>query len=614
MRQTVALELPALRGRPGYLALDGEPIYGVLHLPAQAACSRVGAILCPPFGWDELGAHRSLRALAGTLAQAGHPALRFDFPGTGDSGGSPRDPRRLEAWTACVDAAAASLRDASGCERIVAIGIGLGGMVACQAVALGAAVDDLMLWSVPSRGSLLVREMRAFARMADAELVDTGLAREYPPPLEDEALSRSGDLNVAGFVVTAETLADLTALDLAELPVPDAARRRVLLLGRDTLPPDRRMREHLERSGVALTVAPGPGYDTMMVDPHLAQIPWELIASAVQWVGEGDLAEVAAPSGGPEIGAGLAESVELRCDTELVREAPFEFDFRGEQLAGVLTEPVSAGEQDLCVVLLNAGAVRHIGPQRMWVEAARRWAALGVPTLRLDIAGVGDSDGDGRPYARRGALQRAEFADQVIAAFDELERRGLPNRFLTGGVCSGAYWGLHAALLDERVRGLLLFNLLAFHWTPELGAVRDSRRARAMLHERELKAMVRIIATDRWRITRMALTKLRQLRTMRHHQRLTAQLAGEVVAVLDELRDRGVQVTLCLSFNEPLFEDLAADGLTERLAEWPNLRLERIPTMEHVFRSPETQRWAHASLDEALAQTLAADLAGRTHG
>ena len=50
-------------------------------------------------------------------------------------------------------------------------------------------------------------------------------------------------------------------------------------------------------------------------------------------------------------------------------------------------------------MLLNSGAVRRIGPQRMWVEAARRWAALGVPTLRFDVVGVGDSDGDGSAYA-----------------------------------------------------------------------------------------------------------------------------------------------------------------------------------------------------------------------
>ncbi len=593
-------ETLVLRGRPCYIPLEGEPVFAVVHLPADGQPQApTGVIICPPFGWDELGAHRSLRALAGALAHGGLATLRFDLPGTGDSGGGPRDPDRIEAWTIAVEAAAGALRAASGCERVVAIGVGLGGMIAHRALALGAPIDDLVLWGVPSRGGLLVREMRTFARMAESELVDTGLGREEPPPSDADPLA-VGDLNVAGFVLTAETLSGLDALDLTELVLPQPSRRRVLLLGRDTLAPDRRLRALFEQSGVELTVLDGPGYDTTMVDPHLAQIPWETIARVLDWVAAapeltGEHAE-RAPA------AALVDSIELVVGDAVIRESPLEFDFEGDRLTGVLTEPVSDHEVDLCVVLLNPGAVRHIGPQRMWVEAARRWGALGVSTLRFDIAAVGDSDGDGSDYADRGAFQRPEFAAQVTAAFDELERRGVPKRFLVGGVCSGAYWGLHAGLEDERVCGMLLLNLLAFYWTPELGAVRDSRRARALLHEREISTVLRIIATDRWRITRMLLTKLRRLRRRESDER--AELVNEVLAVLDSMRERSVQMTLALSLNEPLFEDFVADGLMARLGEWPNLHLERIPTMEHVFRSPVSQRMAHEVLDRGLARTL----------
>jgi len=599
----VGNETLLLRGRPCYIQFDGEPVFAVLHLPPEGQPqAQTGVIICPPFGWDELGGHRSLRALAAAMAQAGLPALRLDLPGTGDSAGTPRDPRRLEAWTAAIDAAAGALRAASDCERVVAVGVGLGGMVAYRALSLGAPIDDLVLWSVPSRGGLLVREMRTFARMAEAELVDTGLAREDPPPSDADPLAE-GDLNVAGFVLTAETLADLEALDLTELVLPEAPRRRVLLLGRDTLPPDRRLRAALEQSGAELAVSDGPGYDTSMVDPHLAHIPWETIGRVVDWVGAAPELAAGEHADRPHAPA-LLDSIELAVGDAVIRETPIEFDFEHDRLAGVLTEPVSADDADLCVVLLNPGAVRHIGPQRMWVEAARRWGALGVSTLRFDIVAVGDSDGDGSSYPDRGAFQRLEFAAQVTAALDELERRGAPGRFLVGGVCSGAYWGLHAGLADERVRGLLLVNLLAFYWTPELGAVRDSRRARALLHEREVATVVRIMATDRWRITRMLLTKLRGLRRRRGEGEHRDHLVDEVVAVLDAMRDRDVQMTLALSLNEPLFEDFVADGLIDRLGEWPNLHVERIATMEHVFRSPVSQRMAHEVLDRGLARTL----------
>jgi len=594
-------EVTLARGHPCYLSLAGEAVFAVLHMPAPGPHSTTGVIVCPPFGWDELGVHRCLRVLADEFAAAGHAALRFDFPGTGDSAGGPRDPARLDAWTATVEAAAQALREEAGCERVVAAGIGLGGMIALRAVASGAAVDDFILWAVPSRGRRLIREMRQFARIADAELLDHGMAAE--DAAEDVAMADDGALNVAGFVLSAETLADLESLDLAELALPDGSHRRALLLGRDSLAFDSRLTDHLGARGVTLTVAPGPGYDTAVVDPHLSEVPWETIRTMIGWVSEGDelLGAVSSSSHGEPA---LAESAEFRVDGAVIRERPFDFEFEGHRLAGVLTEPVSARDVDLCAVLMNAGALRHIGPHRMWVEAARRWAARGVSTLRFDVVGVGDSEGEASLYARRGAFQRVEFAAQVIAAMNALERGGVATRFLLGGVCSGAYWSLHAALSDERVDGLLLLNMLAFNWTPELGALRDARRTRALLQTGDVGTVLRIAAQDRWRITRMISTRIRRAVTLRRPEGRPPPASSEVVDVLDGLRDRGIQILLLLSAGEPLFDDFVADGLIERLGEWPNLRLERIPTTEHVFSLITSQRRAHELIDAAVTRLL----------
>jgi dienelactone hydrolase len=420
---------------------------------------------------------------------------------------------------------------------------------------------------------------------------------------EEVAMADDGALNVAGFVLSAETLAALESLDLAKLAVPDGSRRRALLLGRDSLAADTRLSDYLAARSVALTVADGPGYDTAVVDPHLSEVPWETIRTMVNWVSDGDeLLGLTSASAHTE--AVLAESTELHFDDTLIRERPFEFEFEGHRLAGVVTEPVSAPRVDLCAVLLNAGALRHIGPHRMWVEAARRWAARGVSTLRFDVVGVGDSDGEASNYARRGAFQRVEFAAQVIASMDALERAGVATRFMLGGVCSGAYWSLHAALRDDRVDGLLLLNMLAFNWTPELGALRDARRTRALLQHGEVGTVLRIAAQDRWRITRMVSTKLRAAASLRRPASRPPPASSEVVEALDGLRDRDIRILLLLSAGEPLYDDFAADGLIERLGEWPNLTLERIATNEHVFSLIASQRRAHELLDAAVARML----------
>src|SRR5256885_12260929 len=61
---------------------------------------------------------------------------------------------------------------------------------------------------------------------------------------------------------------------------------------------------------------------------------------------------------------------------------------------------------------------RSIGQGRMWVDAARRLAAAGVPTLRLDLEGIGDADGDGRRFTDMGELYEPRLVSPAIAALD----------------------------------------------------------------------------------------------------------------------------------------------------------------------------------------------------
>src|ERR1700761_910738 len=210
--------------RPLYVSSDGGgPIFAVFHEPNQQA--EVAGLICPPFGEEDMSSYRSRREWAAALAGDGYPALRFDFPGSGDSGGGPRDEDRLRAWTQAVDASAQWLSQATGARRIVALGIGLGGAIAYRALALGAPIDDLVLWGVCARGSRHLRELRAFSLMAAPQLQDDAAS-----VLSEQAAD--GSLEVSGYVLSAETQRELSELDLAQLDCRlDTAR--VLLLERD---------------------------------------------------------------------------------------------------------------------------------------------------------------------------------------------------------------------------------------------------------------------------------------------------------------------------------------------------------------------------------------------
>ena len=251
-------------------------------------------LICPPFGWDDTCSYRSRRDWAQHLAGEGFACLRIDLPGTGDSGGSPHDPQRLSTLDRRRQlCAAAELRRMTGCARVVAIGIGLGGLLVCRAIADGAQIEEIVLWAAPARGRTLLRELRTFASLEDSDLV----------PVPDEALQPSvtaeGDVWVGGFVLTAETASALEGLDVSKLPFSNGLPRRALLLGRDGIGADKRLRERLDEAGAEVTVSRGDGYGEMMARPHDARSPLEIFAEVSAWLKQTPAPSPASASGAP---------------------------------------------------------------------------------------------------------------------------------------------------------------------------------------------------------------------------------------------------------------------------------------------------------------------------
>src|SRR5262245_43008918 len=66
---------------------------------------------------------------------------------------------------------------------------------------------------------------------------------------------------------------------------------------------------------------------------------------------------------------------------------------RHKSLVGVFAESSQslAVTAPPTVVLLNAGIVHRVGPNRMHVLLARALAAAGISSLRFDMSGIGDS-------------------------------------------------------------------------------------------------------------------------------------------------------------------------------------------------------------------------------
>ncbi len=587
-------------GRPLWLDLGHEPLLTFLHEP-EGAAKPTAVLFVPPFGWDEMTSYRARRNWARALAAAGYPTGRFDLPGSGDSGGWPSDPGQVAGWSRATAGMIDWLRRRTGASRLAVIGIGLGGILACQAIAEGSAVDDLLLWAVPADGRTLIREHRAYARMIAA-----GYAPEHRPEGGAEVEVQVDAEDLVGYRMTAETAEDLRGIKLTSLRFA-APPRRVLLLDRDGIAVPEKVRGLFATADVEVQERTTDDLAALLAIPQQAQTPTATIQRSIEWLGAAP--EGASPPQTAEPDPAEVEAVELADGPARVRERVVEIETHGQRLFGILTEPVGRPTSPYTAVFLSAGALRRTGVSRVWVELARRWAARGVPCLRFDQAGIGDSTGDEAENVPNSSLYAEISTARVLGIMDWLAAEGLPPRFITVGSCSGAFWGLHCAVADERVRAALMINLYAWDYSPELVRERATALAVGALRSRFWKRLLR---------RNITLAELRQKLQTVTPRKLTAGVGhpveraqnAELEAAFDRLRDRDVHMLIMLSREIPLLMQFGRLGTLERLDRWPNLVYESIPSPDNLFRALPLQRQVHAALDRALDHMLGAHTDG----
>jgi len=147
------------------------------------------------------------------------------------------------------------------------------------------------------------------------------------------------------------------------------------------------------------------------------------------------------------------------------RSLPVTFTNRkGLKLFGILETPDSPSASDLAVVLLSPGVKMRVGPQGLYRNMAAEFLQLGLPVLRFDCYGLGDSEGTLSEELLRDVYNHIEvgrFIDDTIDAMDWMQREHGIRRFILSGLCGGAITGLLAGEGDRRVVGLLGIGLTA---------------------------------------------------------------------------------------------------------------------------------------------------------
>jgi hypothetical protein len=139
-------------------------------------------------------------------------------------------------------------------------------------------------------------------------------------------------------------------------------------------------------------------------------------------------------------------------------EEPLQFG-EGGRLFGILTLPSMPprNTQDLPVfVFLSAGLLHRVGPFRLHVRLARELAQMGFSSLRVDLAGTGDSPG--RPGLTDQQSAAADF-DEIVCFLDSRLGR-LP--LVLAGLCSGADNTIRLTVGEPRIVGMVLLDSICF--------------------------------------------------------------------------------------------------------------------------------------------------------
>ena len=409
---------------------------GWYHPASDAVVRCRGIVMCAPFGYETLCTYRGWRELAEQLAAAGTPVLRFDYPGTGDSAGD-EAPNRIVAWLASIQEGTDWLRRESGAAEIALCGLRLGATLAAEAAAQRpGSVDALILLAPVASGRMYLRELTlaASAKSSTTQVSDW--------------------LDIAGFRLHSTDVTAIRDLDLSAA-LARGQTAQVLIVDVNKRPSlNAASVARLANLSIAIEQLPFTGYEAYFQHAHLSITPAELFARVVEW-------SVAGVARGRSRGLYAAEDC-LECH-EGATERTVRFG-QFDSLVGLLCKPTTAVPRPdaPAVLILNTGANHRIGNSRLAVRLARHLAAYGTTSLRIDAAGIGDSDITAASDTDRiSMLYDTAAADDVHAALDVLQKHEF-SRCIVVGVCSGAHMAFQAALHDPRIVGLALANLPAF--------------------------------------------------------------------------------------------------------------------------------------------------------
>jgi pimeloyl-ACP methyl ester carboxylesterase len=434
-------------------------------------------------------------------------------------------------------------------------------------------------------------------------------------PKSGENNSSAADASeFSGYRLAAPTLAALVEIDLAALPAPAS---EMLIIDADHHAASKGWAEALAAQQPRVTYLTLPGLVGMLITaPHFAQVPREMVGAVNDWLHRSmdrrktqsdPLTLRTFDSDAATSGMQLLQGPDAAAEATLT-ERPVFFT-TDAVLFGIVTEPRAGELRRRAVILLNPGADCHIGANRMHVSLARRWARRGYIVLRMDLAGLGDSGK--RPGQPDNEVFSPAALDDVRAAIEFIRRRYGVTDITLGGLCSGAYHSLRAAVAGLQVHRILLINPENYFWQDGM-TLGDLQLADVLRNPSVYRMRVRSAAAwgrlfsgdvNVWRVMkvfihRVSLAVESVLRDLARRVRI--HLPRDLGWELEDLAARGVRVVFIFARGEPGMDllKLQAGSTVKRLREHCSVHV--IDNSDHTFTGSDRR----AALESVLSNEL----------
>jgi exosortase A-associated hydrolase 2 len=447
------------------------PLYTMVHRTEGASKGTI--LIAGPFAEEKKAAQRALVEAARGFAQAGYDVLRFDWRGTGDSGGE-FALADVSSWLEDLRAAIKAARQMSAAP-LTLLGLRFGAALAWQVASEeDLSVENLVLWEPVTNGSSYARQNRQRSQIRAQMTQGTGEKSTVATAISE------GGFDFDGFFINDKLQNEMTKLDLQNSSLPKI--KRLLLLQISGSPRLKKPFEDLAGrarengieteidnvtleafwSSIGLIDTGAVREQTLQwLDKSAPSQPFETHEWHIHALTEAAGRQLQLP---PEKRVWHAYSVTE--SSPGVSAATFSFQSGNERVNGVLYVPQEK-EVHRCVLHLHGWSGYRVGPGQLLSDTARELAKQGFAAYSFDFRGRGESELD---VSQASLNTMIRDTARVVATLRE--QLGW-EKFTLLGLCSGGEVAIGASLSDAGIDSLALWSAPIFS-----GAFDFARQAR----------------------------------------------------------------------------------------------------------------------------------------